>query len=260
MPLNDVDISRLITRTYFERLLAAHESDVLIVGAGPAGLTAAGLLAAQGRRVTVLERKLAPGGGIWGGGMLMPIIVLQEAVVPLLDQIGIAPHPADDGLYWLDANELACALGLFAIRAGATLLNFTSMEDVRVEGERLTGLVVNSSAVGMMRLHVDPITLGSKAVIDVTGHDAEVATKLQSHGFSLGTATGAIAGEGPMNADEGERFVVEHTGSLFPGLYVAGMAVCAVFGGARMGPIFGGMLLSGQKAAELVSADLDAAQ
>jgi thiamine thiazole synthase len=64
LPLNDVDISRVITKTYFDRLLAAHESDVLIVGAGPAGLTAAGILAGQGRRVTILERKVAPGGGI----------------------------------------------------------------------------------------------------------------------------------------------------------------------------------------------------
>ncbi|MEO0247894.1 MAG: ribose 1,5-bisphosphate isomerase, partial [candidate division WOR-3 bacterium] len=36
------------------------------------------------------------------------------------------------------------------------------------------------------------------------------------------------------------------------GLYVAGMAACACFGGPRMGPIFGGMLLSGRKLAEIL--------
>jgi thiamine thiazole synthase len=60
-----------------------------------------------------------------------------------------------------------------------------------------------------------------------------------------------------MDADAGERFVVERTARIMPGLYVAGMAVCATFGGPRMGPIFGGMLLSGEKAARLVLADLD---
>ena len=34
------------------------------------------------------------------------------------------------------------------------------------------------------------------------------------------------------------------------GLYVCGMCANAVFGGPRMGPIFGGMLLSGKKVAE----------
>ena len=36
-----------------------------------------------------------------------------------------------------------------------------------------------------------------------------------------------------------------------PGLLVAGMAANAVFNAPRMGAIFGGMLLSGKKAAEL---------
>jgi thiamine thiazole synthase len=34
------------------------------------------------------------------------------------------------------------------------------------------------------------------------------------------------------------------------------MAANAVFGGPRMGPIFGGMLLSGRKAAQLIMKEL----
>ncbi|MFP3938161.1 MAG: ribose 1,5-bisphosphate isomerase, partial [Phycisphaerae bacterium] len=56
--------------------------------------------------------------------------------------------------------------------------------------------------------------------------------------------------EGPMDADAGERFVVENTSEVFPGLWVSGMAVCATLGGPRMGPIFGGMLMSGVRVAE----------
>jgi thiamine thiazole synthase len=46
--------------------------------------------------------------------------------------------------------------------------------------------------------------------------------------------------------------VVSHTREVYPGLIVAGMAANAVAGEHRMGPIFGGMLLSGERAAELI--------
>ena len=55
-----------------------------------------------------------------------------------------------------------------------------------------------------------------------------------------------------MNAEEGESFVVEEVTEVFPGLWISGMCVAAALGGPRMGPIFGGMLLSGKRAAELI--------
>jgi thiamine thiazole synthase len=43
----------------------------------------------------------------------------------------------------------------------------------------------------------------------------------------------------------------------FPRLYVSGMASNGVSGGFRMGPIFGGMLLSGKKVADLIAQQLN---
>jgi thiamine thiazole synthase len=68
-------------------------------------------------------------------------------------------------------------------------------------------------------------------------------------GVSLDTATGAMVGEKSMAAESGERDTVDNSREVYPGLYVSGMAANAVCGGYRMGPVFGGMLLSGRKVA-----------
>jgi thiamine thiazole synthase len=58
-------------------------------------------------------------------------------------------------------------------------------------------------------------------------------------------------GEKSMWAEVAERKVMENTKEVYPGLIVAGMAANAVCGTPRMGAIFGGMLLSGKRAAEV---------
>ncbi|HOI08549.1 MAG TPA: hypothetical protein PK213_15605 [Deltaproteobacteria bacterium] len=68
-------------------------------------------------------------------------------------------------------------------------------------------------------------------------------------GVRLDTGTGGIMGECSMDAHAGELHTVENAKEVFPGLYVSGMAANQVYGGCRMGPVFGGMLPSGQKAA-----------
>ena len=50
-----------------------------------------------------------------------------------------------------------------------------------------------------------------------------------------------------------EGKILANTKEVYPGLIVAGMSANAVMGTHRMGPIFGGMLLSGRKAAEIAA-------
>ena len=56
-----------------------------------------------------------------------------------------------------------------------------------------------------------------------------------------------------MWAEIGEKELINNTKEVYPGLLAAGMAVNAVFGLPRMGAIFGGMLLSGRKVADLAA-------
>ena len=245
---DDVEISKVILRTYHEKLLDRIASDVVIVGAGPSGLMAAIILARAGVKVTVLEKRLAPGGGVWGGGMGMNVVVVQEEAVPLLKELGVRHDPVENNLYAVDSIELSAALCCHAIQSGAALLNLLTVEDVRVRDKRLDGVVVNRTMISGA-LHVDPIVFSAKAVLDGTGHEAILVQALRKRGL---LKTDPYCVEGPMDAAAGEQFVVERVSEIFPGLWLSGMSVSAALGGPRMGPIFGGMLLSGKRVAELI--------
>ena len=257
--MDEIIISKAITESYIKDLLEFMDVDVAIVGAGPSGLVASYYLAKMGIKIVLYERRLSIGGGMWGGGMMFNRIVVETEAKQILDEFGVRAKEYQRGYYVADSLETASTLCSQSLKAGARIFNLLTIEDVMIrEDDRVTGLVLNWSAVGLANLHIDPLTIRSKLVIDATGHDAElcriVARKI---GPKLRTATGEVVGEKSMWAEVGERELVNNTKEVYPGLLVAGMAVNAVFGLPRMGAIFGGMFLSGKKAAELAASLLE---
>jgi len=249
-------ITRAIIRNTMADYLNLCNVDVVIVGAGPAGMTAAKYIAEKGFRVVVFERRLSFGGGIGGGGMLFHKIVVDESAKHILDDFKIRYQvDEEENLYVLDSSELMAKLAVGAIDAGAKIVHGIHIEDViyRENPLRIEGVVIQWSAVIMSGLHVDPLFIRSKAVVDATGHDAEVlqivARKIPEAGIQL-------IGEKSAYSELSERVVVEKTGRVLPGLYVAGMSVATIHGLPRMGPIFSSMLLSGKKVAEIIVNDL----
>jgi len=120
------------------------------------------------------------------------------------------------------------------------------------ENDRISGLVLNWSSVDLAGLHVDPLSIRAKVVIDATGHASEICHIIVNKvGGKLDTEGGGVMGEKSMWAEVAERKIMENSKEVYPGLVVAGMAANAVCGTHRMGPIFGGMLLSGKRAAEV---------
>lgn len=251
MPLDEIKISRAIIGAYQNKLLKSLDVDVAIAGAGPSGMVCAYYLAKKGKSVVIFERKLSPGGGMWGGGMMFNEIVVQEQGRKILDQFGIRSRVYEKGYYLADSLEAVSSICAKTIQAGAKIFNCISAEDVMVRNKRVSGLVLNWTPVEMANLHVDPITMRAKAVVDATGHAAEVVRIVErKSGISLKTKTGKIMGEQSMWAEVAEEMTLKNSREVCPGLYVCGMSANAVFGGPRMGPIFGGMLLSGKKIAE----------
>jgi len=253
MPLNEVTITRAIIDRFFRKMLDHVEVDVAVVGGGPAGLVASYFLAEAGKKVAVFERKLSIGGGMWGGGMMFNEIVVQEEAKPILDLFGIRTVEYEKGYFTADAIESVSTICSQAVRAGATIFNCISVEDVMIREGRVVGLVITWSPVEMTGLHVDPLSIRAETVIDATGHDTEVLRVIERKAdVRLNTETGKLMGERSLWAEKAEKVTIENTREICPGVYVAGMSANAAFGGPRMGPIFGGMLLSGKKAAELI--------
>ena len=256
-PVMEEQISGAIVRSYFAKFERHLSVDVAIVGAGPSGLVAAHDLARAGLRVAVYESKLAPGGGAWGGGMLMNEVVVQDDAAAILRAFDITTADLGNGFHTVDSVEMAAGLIFGARKAGAVIFNAVCVEDVVVHAGVVSGVVINWNPVRRLEMHVDPLVVLSRALLDGTGHPSEVVAKVVNKaGMRVDSPTGGIVGEKPMWMADGERTTVENTGRLCPGLYASGMAANNVQGGFRMGPIFGGMLKSGRKVARLIAEDL----
>jgi thiamine thiazole synthase len=249
------DVTRAIVHEFARQFEEYVESDVLIAGAGPSGLMCGKELAAKGLKVLIVERNNYLGGGFWIGGYLMNKVTVREPADKVLDELGVPHTRFSEGLHVADGPHACSKLIAAACDAGVKFANLTVVDDVVVrEGGRVAGLVVNWTPVQSMPREitcVDPVAMEARVVVDATGHDAAVARKLAERGILK------VPGCAPMWVEQSEDAVVEHTGEVWPGLVVIGMAVSSVFALPRMGPTFGAMLLSGQRGARAAVAMLE---
>ncbi len=249
---SEAQITRAIVRAFAQEFDGLVRSDCLVVGAGPSGLMTAMDLARRKRRVAVIEATNYLGGGLWLGGYLFNKLTVRAPTQRLLKELHVPCRQVQAGLYVADAPHLCARLITAACEAGVKFIQMTEMVDVVVRGQgRVEGLVVNWSPVSALPkglAHVDPVALESTVVVDATGHDAAVVRLLAKRGL-----TTAVPGDGAMWVESGEQAVMDKTGEVYPGLYVTGLAVSAVYGTPRMGPAFGAMLLSGRRCAEMIT-------
>lgn len=254
MKIDDITVSQAIIERYYKKLLDILEIDAALVGGGPANLVCGTILGENGIKAALFESKLAPGGGMWGGGMMFNEIVVQDSALPILQEMGIDYKEYSPGYFTADSVEAASTLISRCVKSGTKIFNLIKVVDVMFREEkkkkRVGGLVLQWTPVEHINLHVDPLTIRAQYIVDGTGHQAEVCAIItRKIDAQLNTGTGKVMGEMSMWADRAEELTIENTAEIFPGLYVTGMAANAAKGGPRMGPIFGGMLLSGKKVA-----------
>jgi len=248
-------ISRYIIEYTMKDWLDLVENDVVIVGAGPSGMAAAYYLAKAGLKTVVFERRLSFGGGIGGGAMLFHKIIIESPADEILREMGIKLIKVEEGVYIVDTAEFMAKLAASTISAGAKIIHGITVDDVifRENPLRVAGVAVEWTATQMAGLHVDPIFISAKAVVDATGHDAEVISVASRKIPELGIT---IPGEKSAYSEVAEKLTVENTGMVALGLYATGMTVTEVKGLPRMGPTFGAMVLSRKKVAEDIIRDL----
>lgn len=249
-PVGEKEVTRAIVSEFATEFHEYVESDCIIIGGGPSGLMAGRDLARAGKKVLIVERNNYIGGGFWIGGYLMNKITVRHPAERILDEIGIPYKVATEGLLIADGPHACSKLIASACDAGVKFANMTKFDDLVLrEDGRVAGAVINWTPISALPREitcVDPVAIESKIVLDATGHEAEVVKKLEERGLFKAKGFGA------MWVERSEDLILEHTGEVHPGLIVSGMAVATVYGLPRMGPTFGGMLLSGEVAAQVI--------
>jgi len=259
-PIKESIVSREMTTRYMTDMIDHAETDVVIIGAGSAGLSCAYELTKHPNiKVTIIEQNVAPGGGCWLGGQLFSAMVVRKPANTLLDELAV---PYDDkGDYVVVKHAalfMSSVLRAALIADNTKLFNAVAVEDLLVrqedEGVRVRGVVTNWSLVTQnhdTQSCMDPQVIEAKVVVTATGHDGPMGATSAKRLEAIWALPAGLPGMNCLDMNTAEDAVLQMTTEVVPGLIFAGMEVAEVRGCNRMGPTFGAMLMSGQKAASL---------
>ncbi|KAG0672061.1 thiamine metabolism- protein [Pichia californica] len=259
-PIRESQVSRAMTKRYFKDLDTYAESDIVIVGAGSSGLTAAYILAKSrpDLKIAIIEANVAVGGGCFLGGQLFSSMVLRKPAHKFIEELEIDYE--DEGNY-IVVKHAALFITKLCSKVlelpNIKLFNATCVEDLITRpidnngNLRVAGVVTNWTLVSMHhddQSCMDPNTINAKIIISCTGHDGPMGAfcvkRLVSQGLIKRNQMGCL------DMNKAEDSIVKNTREVFPGLIVAGMELSECDSSNRMGPTFGAMVLSGVKAAE----------
>ncbi len=262
-PIRESTVSRAMTRRYFADLDKYAESDVVIVGAGSSGLSAAYVIAKNRPelKIAIIEASVSPGGGCWLGGQLFSAMVLRKPAQHFLDELEITYD--DEGDYVVVKHAalfMSTLLSKVLQFPNVKLFNATCVEDLITRKDestgqiRVAGVVTNWTLVTMHHDDhscMDPNTINAPVILSTTGHDGPFGAFSAKRAVAIGGLE-RLGGMRGLDMNLAEDHIVKGTREVVPGLVIGGMELSEVDGSNRMGPTFGAMALSGVKAAETV--------
>jgi len=262
-PIKEHQVQRAMVRRYFQDMEERAISDVIVVGAGSAGLSCAYTLAKArpDLKITILESNVAPGGGCWLGGQLMSAMVCRKPADKFLDEVGV-PYEDEGNFVVVKHAALFTSTVLSKVLAmpNVKMFNATACEDLIIKPcpinsgvQRVAGCVTNWTLVSLNHDHqscMDPSTITAPLVCSFAGHDGPFGAFCVKRIASAGLTEG-LGDMRPLDMERAEDHIANKTREIVPGLIVGGMELSEFDGSARMGPTFGAMLLSGKRAAEV---------
>ncbi|XP_048494046.1 thiamine thiazole synthase, chloroplastic-like [Beta vulgaris subsp. vulgaris] len=254
-PIRESIVAREMTRRYMTDMITYADTDVVIMGAGSAGLSCAYELSKNPDiNIAIIEQSVSPGGGAWLGGQLFSAMVVRKPAHLFLDEIGVEYDEQDNYVVIKHAALFTSTImSKLLARPNVKLFNAVAAEDLIVKEGRVAGVVTNWALVSMnhnTQSCMDPNVMEAKVVVSSCGHDgpfgATGVKRLQDTGMIK-----SVPGMSALDMNSAEDAIVRLTREVVPGMIVTGMEVAEIDGAPRMGPTFGAMMLSGQKAAHL---------
>ncbi|KAK8961386.1 hypothetical protein KSP40_PGU006153 [Platanthera guangdongensis] len=255
-PIRESIVSREMTRRYMTDMITYADTDAVIVGAGSAGLSCAYELSKDPTiNIAIIEQSVSPGGGAWLGGQLFSAMVVRKPAHLFLDEIGV-PYDDNHEAYVVVRHAALFTSTIMArvlARPNVKLFNAVAVEDLIVRQGRVAGVVTNWALVSMnhdTQSCMDPNVMEARVIVSSCGHDGPFGATGVKRLKGIGMID-AVPGMKALDMNAAEDAIVRLTREVVPGMIVTGMEVAEVDGAPRMGPTFGAMMISGQKAAHL---------
>ncbi|KAG9438995.1 hypothetical protein H6P81_019160 [Aristolochia fimbriata] len=254
-PIKESIVSREMTRRYMMDIIAHADTDVVVVGAGSAGLSCAYELSKNPNvRIAIIEQSVSPGGSAWIGGQLFSAMVVRKPAHFFLNELNISYEEQDSYVVVKHAALFTSTIiSKLLARPNVKLFNAVVVEDLIVNGGRVGGVVMNWAFASMNHEKqpcLNSNVMEAKVVISSCGFGGPFGATGVKRLKSMGMVS-SVTEMKVLDMNSAEDAIVKHTKEIVPGMIVTGKEVTEIGGAPRLGPIFGAMMVSGQKAAHL---------